>query len=429
MKIQLSEIRPHPDNPRSFLEQDIVDAVAKSMDKDGLLNSVKLVLLTDERKAGDGLVGQGTNYYILCGHYRYAAAKKLGWTEIEAVVVKGISRADEMLELIMGNKAQPPNWFDDYLGIEKYMALCPDLNNQEIADKLQLRFQYVGDVAKVMRLLNTAARAQICGQLRNPELSTIWKIPESAVIALTGLASGYPDDLDKMEKSLKVLIKHKMTEKQAKKLALWVKAGNSPEEFPVSGKGVGVSGEPKEQGQDWPYEGLLRELKNTGYFQIKMPAKGGIHIIIIQGDDKAALGALGAAGALWWSEHKDSKLEDNPYWADVLGLIKKIKAGDVEQENKFKGQGSKAQEIQGNGQENKSLVSSFKFLGKDQGKDLNPKLETTNQKLETSNPGFELAKDLITQAENHVPQSLPGKIGHAVFKQGVKMVKNWMKKR
>ncbi len=68
MKIPISEIKPHPNNPRSFLQQDIVDAVAKSMDKDGLLNPVKLVLLTDERKAGDGLSGQGINYYILCGH-------------------------------------------------------------------------------------------------------------------------------------------------------------------------------------------------------------------------------------------------------------------------------------------------------------------------------------------------------------------------
>ncbi len=420
MKIPISEIKPHPNNPRSFLQQDITDAVAKSMDKDGLLNPVKLALLTDDRKAGDGLLGQGINYYILCGHYRYAGAKQNGWTEIEAVVVKGLSPADEMLELIMGNKAEPPNWFDNYLGIEKYMALCPDLNNQEVADRLQLRFQYVGNVAKVMGLLNTAAREQICGQLRNPELSTGWKIPESAVIALTGLANGYPDDVDKMEKTIKVLIERKMTEKQAKKIAAWIKAGNTPESFgeggkthpsPLAGEGLGEGEHSAGDGQDGRYAKLLQEMRETGYFQIKSPAKGGVHIIIAD-EDSGVLAALGAAGAIWWLGHKDSKLEDNPYWADLPAIIKEVQGSRLNVQGGQevgKVQGSKAQDVQGEGMVSESQIPNSE----------NPKL----------NSGFELAHNIITQAENHVPKSLLGKIGHAVFKQVVKWVKKWMKKR
>ncbi len=358
--------------------------------------------------------------------YRYAGAKQNNWTEIEAVVVKGLSPADEMLELIMGNKAEPPNWFDNYLGIEKYMALCPDLNNQEVADKLQIRFQYVGNVAKVMRLLNTAAREQICGQLRNPELSTAWKIPESVVIALTGLANGYPDDVDKMEKAIKVLIAGKMTEKQAKKLAEWIKADNTPESFgdgskthpsPPAGEGVSLAALRQAQdgssGQDGPYAKLWQELKDTGYFQIKTPAKGSVHIIIAD-EDSGAAAALGAAGAIWGLKNKGSKLDENPYLADLPGLYEQIRAGEV-----VSGKGEGVSDDK----ENKSLVSGFKSQG-------NTQPETRDQRPETEkNPGFELVKNIITQAENHVPKSLFGKIGHAVFKQGVKMVKNWMKKR
>src|SRR5208283_5714264 len=102
MKIQISDIRPHPSNPRSFLRQDFVDVTSKSMDKDGLKNPVRLVLLTGERQAADGLIAQGVKYYILSGHYRYEAAKKLGWKEIEADVKDNLTPEQEMMELILG---------------------------------------------------------------------------------------------------------------------------------------------------------------------------------------------------------------------------------------------------------------------------------------------------------------------------------------
>src|SRR5208283_1953790 len=119
-----------------------------------------------------------------------------------------------------------------------------------------------------------------------------------AILALSSFAMGGQDDIDLMERAIRVLIAGKMTEKKAKKLAEWVKDGNSPEDFAGSNAQKAKSSKEDGDGQDGPYARQWQELKETGYFQIKGPSKGSIHIIIPdEGSGVAA--AFGAAGAIW----------------------------------------------------------------------------------------------------------------------------------
>jgi ParB family chromosome partitioning protein len=344
MKIPISKIRFNPENPRHFINPDSIDSLAACMKADGQLESVKTRKLTPQDTPSQGCTGtEPAEYEVFEGERRLRAAIKLGWTEIEAEVFTG-SRDDFSLKGFMNNNGEPYLWLDKYAFIVDYGKKHKDCSQRQIAAKLDIDHATISHAVKVMALLNEAAKGQIGETLtKTPR----WDIPESVIIALSGLAKSQPDkdgkysteDVDNMGRSLKVLIAGKMPEKQAKKLALWVKRGGKPEDFgeggnthpsPPAGEGLGEG-----VSSDGPYARQWQELRETGYFQIK-PAKAGIHIIIPD-EDKAIVGAFMAAGGIWALEHPDSAKASsgkwaelgNPYLEDIPGMIQQIKACDV----------------------------------------------------------------------------------------------------
>jgi ParB/RepB/Spo0J family partition protein len=324
MKIQISKIRFNPENPRHFINPDKIDSLAASMKADGQLEPVKVRKLTPQDTPSHGCTGtEPAEYELFEGERRLRAAMKLGWLEIEAEACTG-TREDFSLKGFMDNNGEPYLWLDKYRYIANYRAKNPNLTQKQTADILDVASTMVSNADKVIPLLNDGAMAEI---YRIAKLSTSWQVPERTVVTLSGLANGQKDVLNLMERAIKVAIQGKMTEKQAKKLAEWVKLGNSPETFGDS-KQPAVDKALAGEGQDGPYATLWQELAETGYFQIKRPAKGGIHIIIAD-EDSGAVAALGAAGAIWGLGHKDSKLDENPYLVDLPGMVEKIKAGEV----------------------------------------------------------------------------------------------------
>ncbi len=423
MKISISKIRFNPENPRHFINPDGIDSLAASMEADGQLESVKVRELTPQDTPSQGCTAiEPAEYELFEGERRLRAAMKLGWTEIEAEVFTG-NREDFSLKGFMNNNGEPYHWLDKYRYIADYMAKHPDLTQRQIADKLNVGLTIVNNANKVIPLLNEGAMAEI---VRIANKTTDWEVPERSVVTLSGLANGQNNVLDLMERALKVLIAGKMTEKQVKKLAEWVKAGNSPESFGESGKthpsppeagesqsegATSVAANSAEGDQESGLNGgrhakLLQELKDTGYFEIKTPAKSGLNIII-QDEDSGALAALGAAGAIWALGHPDGgKLDDNPYLADLPGLIKEVQgsrlngqpayanamahkqaAKAAQEESKV--QGSKAQGVQSEG-----MVSKFQIPNSE-----NPKLNS-----------LDLVKNILTAASGHTPKTFSGKI-------------------
>jgi hypothetical protein len=432
MKVQISKIRFNPENPRHFINPETINSLAACMKADGQLESVKTRKLTPQDTSSQGCTGtEPAEYEVFEGERRLRAAMKLGWLEIEAEVFTG-SRDDFSLKGFMNNNGEPYLWLDKYTYIANYANEHKDLNQQQIGAVLDVDQATVSHAFKINALLNQASRELIYEQFIKKD----YEVTVRAVIALAGLAKSKPDkdgrysteDVDNMERSLKVLIAGKMPEKQAKKLAIWVKKGGKPEEW----KSGGMEGHPSTssgQGEGHPstgsglYEEQWQELRETGYFQIK-PAKAGFHIIIPD-EHSAILAAFGAAGAMWalrageegkgvggkgeQQQNPTSFFEGNPYWADLPEMVEKIK-------------------------ENKSLVSSSKFLGKEHGQDFNSRLETTNQKLETlktpetRDQKPETLNQQITPASDDPIDQLKAKALNAGVDLGKKGV-NWLLKK
>ena len=76
--IPVSQLRPHPKNPRVALRDDVVDAIAVDLAERGHMEARHAITV---REVGDG-------YEIISGHHRQAAAGKAGLEEVPCWVVE-----------------------------------------------------------------------------------------------------------------------------------------------------------------------------------------------------------------------------------------------------------------------------------------------------------------------------------------------------
>jgi len=221
MKIPISRIHPNPNNPRKLIIQEMTDDMARSLDVVGLKNSVKVC------PDGKG------DYELISGHVRLLGAQKLGWTEIEAIVLENLTEEEKMDIAMLDNRGQQTFWLDLYIWIEARMAKNPNLTQKQVADRVATTQSYVSCAIKALSLLNKSAREAIY----RISINSSGKMPtEAAILALTDLAQGQLDDKDKVEQALKVVLDRQMTEKEVKKLVDWIRKGNTPESFPKDAK-------------------------------------------------------------------------------------------------------------------------------------------------------------------------------------------------
>jgi len=445
MNIAISKIKPNPNNPRHIMRTDLIDKLSASIKEIGLLSPIKVRELTPEEMASldkpspvssplEKSEGGGYEYQLISGHRRLLACQKLGWTEIPAEVLK-VTKEQEMFLLGLENMGLSMFWLEKYEYIENLMKECPNLKQQEVADRLQTTQRYISCALKVIGVLNAGAREKI---YTNCIKSGGWEVSEAAVFALTDLATGQPDDQNRVEQALKEVLDREMTEKEVKAMVEQMKSGGSEgqkaeglrvgsseewqrlENGETEGQKAGglvqaktnVKGEvalrqaqgkektgadPDSTGLPFlpkpedPDAGFWKEMDETRYFQIKRPAKGGIHIIIPD-MNRAKAAVLGATGAVWALERAlragekgegaggkgeqqqnptAGKLEENPYWADLPGLVKDV-------------QGSR---LNGKGMGRKTslwfLVSSFEVIHNQKLQiSLHKKQEIRNKKLQ-----------------------------------------------
>ncbi len=217
VEIQLDQILLNYTNPRGLINPAVVEALSLSMAADGQKTEIKLMRLAE---------GQ---YRVVGGDHRVLAARKLGWTTIRAVVLD-ISPDQAYLEGYLDNQSQPMGWFADYMAIE---ALWNQSNKAKgtqkaVADRLMKSEAQVSTALRLMPTLNAGSREFILQALKNGG-----KLPvtQNAILALTGLATGQPDDQIRVEATLRVLFDHKLTDPHAKALVAWVKAGNPADTF------------------------------------------------------------------------------------------------------------------------------------------------------------------------------------------------------
>jgi ParB family chromosome partitioning protein len=119
-KLALDLLVEHPSNPRGKITQKDVADLAKSLEVHGLLSPIVV-----KAQPNDGV------FQILAGHRRVAAARSLGWKEIDAAVYSGEN--DTAIVVIENAQHVPPNVLAE---AELVAEISDDLNVSEVADLL-----------------------------------------------------------------------------------------------------------------------------------------------------------------------------------------------------------------------------------------------------------------------------------------------------
>lgn len=271
-EIPLDLIDPSPGNPRHVINDAMVDPLSENMKLEGQKTPAKV------RPKGDG------RYEVLAGHLRRLAALKAGLTRLKCLVMD-ITPEQAFLEAVLDNRGQEMTWLDDYLVVERMKALFPGMRQEEMAARLEMGQATVSRALAVVKLLNPASRELIYSLWIK---STPYQVTVRVATALAGLATDSPDDPAKMEAALRVAVDRQMKEKDARKLAEWVKKGNKPEDFGAK--------EPKETPQD-PYGAYWSILAPR--IKVKMKAGGSYDIhMTVQGGPAAWNAAHAASQAL-----------------------------------------------------------------------------------------------------------------------------------
>lgn len=87
--IPLDQVKPSPNNPRERLTD--IDELALSMRECGLIQPIVVQRL------------KGETYQIIAGHRRHAAAQRLKWTDIPAIIRRDMLPDEELLAMLVEN--------------------------------------------------------------------------------------------------------------------------------------------------------------------------------------------------------------------------------------------------------------------------------------------------------------------------------------
>lgn len=90
-RIELSSIK-RSDSARAT-NPSVIESLAASMNQIGLLQPITVT----PSQIFDGVMKSG--YRLIAGNHRFLSAEKLGWTEIDAIVVEGSSLESELIEI------------------------------------------------------------------------------------------------------------------------------------------------------------------------------------------------------------------------------------------------------------------------------------------------------------------------------------------
>jgi ParB/RepB/Spo0J family partition protein len=209
--IPLSKINPNPKNPRRVITLEMIDNMAASLAAVGLKNDIKLNVLPDG------------SYEIISGHIRFAGAQRLGWETISAELLT-LAPDQALLESIMDNRGQPMNWLETAEAVESLMQARPKPSQEAVGKIMGIPQQDVSRKMVILSCLTPAAREAI--YTKSVKTFEGGLIPQKVVEAFTGL-----NEPERIEGCLNVAIDRKMTEPEAKRLVVWVNAGNPPSRY------------------------------------------------------------------------------------------------------------------------------------------------------------------------------------------------------
>lgn len=106
VNVSVENIYPHPDNPRKDLGD--LNEMVKSIEKNGIMQNLTIIPVSalseePEDQPTAGKIDTKSDFHVLIGHRRLAAAKKAGLTEVPCQIVSQISKKEQLSIMLEEN--------------------------------------------------------------------------------------------------------------------------------------------------------------------------------------------------------------------------------------------------------------------------------------------------------------------------------------
>jgi len=140
VKVKLKDLSPNPNQPRKEFSEDSLETLARSLKVDGLIQPIVI----------------NRNNNIIVGERRVRAAKKLGWTEIDAKIMNVTQERSALLAISENINREDINPIEEAHSY-KVLSYKFGLTQEQIAKQFN---KSRGQIANYMRLLKLPLKVQ-----------------------------------------------------------------------------------------------------------------------------------------------------------------------------------------------------------------------------------------------------------------------------
>ncbi len=162
-EVEISKITPNPNQPRSHFNQEKIDDLAKSIEKDGLLQPIIV------RPFEDG-------YQIVAGERRYHACKKAGLVTIPVRIVTMDELQSQEIALVENLQRDNLNPIEEAWGYKRLMELG-NYKQKDIANAISKNASTISNALRLLDLPEDIQEMMFDGKITSGHARAILSIP------------------------------------------------------------------------------------------------------------------------------------------------------------------------------------------------------------------------------------------------------------
>ena len=163
VEVSLEKISPNPNQPRTVFDQSKIDDLAKSIEKDGLLQPIIV------RPLDDG-------YQIVAGERRYHACKKIGLDTIPVKIVTLDEARAQEIALVENLQRENINPIEEAWGYRRLMELG-DYKQKDIAKAISKNPSTISNALRLLDLPDEVQELMFDGKLSAGHARAILSLP------------------------------------------------------------------------------------------------------------------------------------------------------------------------------------------------------------------------------------------------------------
>lgn len=174
--IDVEKIVPNANQPRKQFEQEDINRLADSINKNGLIQPVTIRQVTVEENGS-----KTKQYELVAGERRLRAVKLLQRKYIEAIIVTITDGESSVFALVENIQRSGLNYFEEALAIRSLITVW-ELSQKEVGLRLGMAQSTVANKLRLLKFTDEAMKYMLDSGISERQARELLKLPENRVI-------------------------------------------------------------------------------------------------------------------------------------------------------------------------------------------------------------------------------------------------------